>query len=485
MGITLKTASATSLAKVARHFDNVALSYDTFKKKNIYYYDTIKAFVRRNVRPQSKVLEVGCATGEILACVQPAQGVGIDLSPKLIDIAAKKFPQYRFLNTSLEDFPATEKFDYIILVDVIHHVHDVMTVFEKIHALCHERTKVIVTVINPWWEPVLRVLEKLKIKMPDMPLNYFERRTVRTVMDLLDFSVTQMGTLLLVPFYIPLFSYLANTIGVRLPGFNKLSFVQYMIIQPMAKNTTDLGMGCSVVIPCYNEEGNIVEAIERIPAMGKGTEIIVVNDGSKDRTAERVRGLQNKYSNLKLIDYSPNEGKGAAVKKGFDAATQEIVMILDADMTVVPEELPRFFDPLNKGLCRFVNGTRFLYPKENQSMRFLNQLGNKMFSLIVSFIINQNLTDTLCGTKALYKKDYKSIRMGQDRWGDYDLILGSAKMGNRILEVPVHYMSRKAGQSKMQSFRHTVHLLKVCLFWFHDFAFVPEKPAKRLPDKSS
>ncbi len=460
---------------VERHFDNVAPEYDNWKKKNAYYYDTIKAFVRRNVRPESKVLEIGCATGEILHATRPAHGVGIDISSKLIKIASKKFPKYTFTHTSIESFESDEKFDYIILVDVIHHVYDIMTVFEEIYKFCHPQTKIIITVINPWWEPVLKVMEKFEAKAPDMLLNYFERRNIGRILELLNFSVVQMGCLLLFPKNIPILSYLANSIGVKLWGINKLSFVQHMTVQPTAENKTDLGFGCSVVIPCYNEEGNIVEAIKRVPPMGKRTEIIVVNDGSSDRTAELVRELQQENPDLKLIDYSPNRGKGNAIKAGFESATEEVIMILDADMTVAPEELPRFFDPLNKGLCQFVNGTRLVYPREDASMRFLNQLGNKVFCLLMTFITGQTLTDTLCGTKAMYKKDFKSIKMGLDKWGDFDLLFGAAKMGNRILEVPVHYKSRKAGVSKMKSLEHGLHLLRACFLGFRELIFIPRR----------
>jgi len=281
--------------------------------------------------------------------------------------------------------------------------------------------------------------------------------------------------MLLFPKRIPLLSYLANSFGVRIWGINRLSSAQYMIIQPTAKNENDLKLGCSVIIPCYNEQDNVEEAISRIPKIGKETEIIVVNDGSTDSTAQKVKDLQNKFSNLKLVDYSPNRGKGYAVKKGFEAAAHEVIMILDADISTPPEELPRFFDPLNKGICQFVNGTRMVYPMQEQAMRTLNLFGNKIFGYIMSFIAQQNLTDTLCGTKAMYRSDLKRIRWGLDKWGDFDLLFGAARMGNKIMEVPVHYMSRKSGESKMKSFRHGLHLLNACLKGFRHLIFIPHR----------
>ncbi|MCR4336927.1 MAG: bifunctional class I SAM-dependent methyltransferase/glycosyltransferase family 2 protein [Candidatus Omnitrophica bacterium] len=458
---------------VRAHFDSIAHDYDKWKKKNAYYYQNVKAFVTRNVRPGSRVLEVGCGTGEVLASIKPSYGVGIDISPEMIQRATEKFPQYKFFAGPVEEFSTEEKFDFIVMVDVVDHVYDVMDVFQSLLRLCHAETKIILTTINPWWDPILSFMEKFGAKMPEGPHNFLEIDDIKRIIELVNFSVNYSGYLLLFPKYIPILSYLANTIGVRLPGIRKLSSAQYMVIQPTPSPSTNLGLGCSVIIPCYNEEGNIEKGIRRIPSMGKHTEIIVVNDGSKDRTADVVKGLQKEFSNLRLIEYFPNHGKGYAVDQGFKAATQEVVMILDADLSVPPEELPRFFVPLNQARCQFVNGTRMVYPMEKQAMRTLNLFGNKIFGMIMGFITNQYLTDTLCGTKAFYKKDYQYISMGFDRWGDFDLLFGAAKLGNKILEIPVHYKSRTAGDSKMKTFQHALHLLGACIRGFKELVFVP------------
>jgi len=453
---------------VSAHFDAIAAEYDRWKEKNAYYYQSIISFLKKNIPAGSSVLEIGCATGDILNSVAPERGVGLDVSAKMIEIARKKYPAYRFEAVPVENFACDEKFDYIIMVDLLDHVHDIAEVFRSVHKSCKPTTRIIATTINPWWSPVLDLMEKLKAKMPEGPHNFVERRNLSEMMEFLDFSINYTGYLLLFPKRIPLLSFLANTIGTRVWPFNKFSSVHYMVLKPLPENRTDLGMGCSVVIPCYNEAGNIAEAVKRVPEMGSGTEIIVVSDGSTDRTADIVRDMQKDMPNLRLIDYSPNHGKGYAVKQGFDAATREVVMVLDADMTVRPEALPEFFDPLNKGLCEFTNGTRMVYPMENQSMRFLNLLGNKVFGLVMTFLTGQHITDTLCGTKALYREDYKRIEMGRDKWGDFDLLFGAAASGSKIIEIPVHYMARKADLSKMKTFSHGLHLAKVCVRGFRE-----------------
>ena len=222
---------------------------------------------------------------------------------------------------------------------------------------------------------------------------------------------------------------------------------------------------CSVIVPCYNEKGNVESCVERVPRMGSSTEIVFVDDGSSDGTSQKVRDCMKLREDIdvRLVTYSPNHGKGFAVRKGFNAARSDVVMILDADLAVPPEELPGFFEILSTGKAGFANGTRFVHPMEPGAMRRLNRIGNRIFSLLFSCILGQRISDTLCGTKALFRKDYESIEMGECPWGDFDLLIGAGRLGLQIREVPVHYKKRVAGESKMHAFRHGWQLLKVCL----------------------
>lgn len=226
-------------------------------------------------------------------------------------------------------------------------------------------------------------------------------------------------------------------------------------------------VSCSVIIPCYNEELNIKECIERVPELGKQTEIIVVDDGSTDNTAKIVRDVCDiGDKSVNLISYTKNKGKGVATRIGFDHASGDILMILDADMTVPPEELVLFFNLLTKTKAEFANGTRMVYPLEGQAMKTLHIIGNKIFSKIFTWLLSQHITDTLCGTKALFKTDYNKIKMNNGSWPDFDLLFGGAELGLRIIEVPVHYKERLRGESKMRTFKHGLLLLKMCLWGF-------------------
>ena len=468
----------TSIMKrhlIESHFDAIAQNYDFWKQKNAYYYDTIRTFIARSIPEGSRVFEIGCGTGEILASMKPGVGFGVDISAEMVKIAKEKYPQYTFIHSAIEDFQLDETFDYIIMVDVIDHVCDILKVFENVHQFCHPTTRIILTTANPWWDPILSIAEKLGAKMPEGPHNFIEKSNLSAMIDMMDYSVSYSGYLLLLPKYIPIISYLTNSLGVRLWPIKKLSCVQYMIIQPMARNEVSLGLKCSVIVPCYNEEDNIEEAVRGIPQMGKETEIIVVNDGSTDGTTTIIKSLQREYNNLKLIEYEPNCGKGYAIQQGFKAATNEVLITFDADMSVPHDELPRFFNMLDKGICQFVNGSRMIYPIESQAMRTLGLFGNKLFSLILSFIIQQNITDTLCGTKALYKKDFERMRWGLDKRGNFDLLFEAAMIGNKIMEIPIHYQARQSGERKSKTFLHGLQLLKACVQGFRKLVLDPKR----------
>jgi glycosyltransferase involved in cell wall biosynthesis len=214
----------------------------------------------------------------------------------------------------------------------------------------------------------------------------------------------------------------------------------------------------SVIIPCYNEEGNVEECIRRVPELPYSYEIIVVDDGSKDRTTEFARRVNRK--GLKVIRYEKNGGKGHAVRTGIENAEGEIVVIQDADMATQPEEIPQVVEPIIEGRADFVNATRLTYPMERGAMRGVHVLGNKIFALMVSALVRKRLTDTLCGFKAFRKKDLDG-KLKEDSWPDFELLIKAKKNGMRIAEVPIHYNARRAGKSKMKTFRHGYKMFRM------------------------
>lgn len=230
---------------------------------------------------------------------------------------------------------------------------------------------------------------------------------------------------------------------------------------------------CSIIIPCFNEEDNVEGTVKQVPKIGKFTEIIIVDDGSTDKTVEKAKKLQKKYPNLKIVSYKPNKGKAYAVSSGFKAAKGDILMIWDADRTVPAEELPLFYNALSNNTGQFANGTRMVYVMEKQAMKLLNTIGNAFFGWLYSWILGNRITDTLCGTKALWRRDAKKIEIGKEPWGDFDLLFGAAKLKLKIVEIPVHYKARVAGESKMRPFQYALRIGQMSLRGIWEFKLRP------------
>jgi len=241
----------------------------------------------------------------------------------------------------------------------------------------------------------------------------------------------------------------------------------------MVTTTTLNDETVTVVIPCRNEKGNVEAAILRLPELSRQMEIIFVEGHSSDGTWEEIERVRTTYSCLDIKALrQTGEGKGDAVRTAFEVAKGDILIILDADLTVPPEDLPKFVEVISSGQGEYVNGSRLIYGMEEQAMRFLNLLANHLFALVFTFLLNQKITDTLCGTKALSRKNYRKISENReyfgdfDPFGDFDLIFGASKLNLKIVEVPVRYASRRYGSTQISRFKHGTLLFRMVLFAF-------------------
>jgi len=484
----------TNTKTLAERFDLHAEERDRWKAKNRYYHESIEKLCRTFVPPGSRVLELGCSTGDLLAALRPNTqwSLGIDLSPRTVEIARRKYPDLKFGVGDAErlDLPAGTTFDFIVASDVVGHLHDLYATFRGLHRICHPKTRLLVTYYNFLWEGILEMAERIGFKMPQRYQNWLGMADLENLFSLCDFAVELRGTALLLPKRVPILSDFVNSVGPRMMGLRHLCLVQYFVAQvaPPPRRNNDLSV--SVIVPCRNEVGNIAEAVETIPAMGRHTEIIFVDGNSTDGTVEKIEEAIERYrgvKDIKLIHQVSSDaertagekvdrmlklGKGDAVRKGFDAATGDIVMILDADLTVAPEDLPRFVEVLAEGKAEFVNGSRLVYPMEDESMRFVNLTGNKAFSLAFSWLLGQPLKDTLCGTKVLFKRDYERIKANRsyfgkfDPFGDFDLLFGAARLGLKIVDMPIRYARRTAGVSKVRVLSHGLLLVRMSVIGF-------------------
>jgi ubiquinone/menaquinone biosynthesis C-methylase UbiE len=467
-------------ASLVEYFNRQAPERDRWKRKNRYYHESIERLCRFHVPPGSSVLEIGCGTGDLLNALEPTRGVGVDISPAMVKIAAKKYPHLTFIAGDAEALPLSGKFDYVILSDVVGFLPDVQRAFEQLRNVTHQRTRVIITCFNYLWEPVLRWGEKLRMKMPQPEQNWLNLTDLENLLVLADYEVIRRKYKLLLPKKVPLLSPLCNKILCNLPIFWKMSLVQLLVAKEIGVPRSDREFTCSVIVPCRNEKGNIRNAIRRLPPLGRHTEIVFIEGNSSDGTEEEIRHTMAAYPevDIRLILQGEGRGKGDAVRKGFAAATRDILMILDADLTVPPEDLPKFLAALVSGKGEFINGSRLVYPMEGEAMRFLNTLGNKFFSRAFTYLLEQRFKDTLCGTKVLFRNDYERIAAGRhyfgdfDPFGDFDLIFGASKLDLKIVEVPIRYRGRTYGTTQISRFRHGWLLLKMCVFALRKIKFV-------------
>lgn len=443
--------------------DGLAETYDYWHSRNRYYYQEIESFCKGLIPPKSRTLEIGCGTGDLLYRVAGKEGVGIDISPRMVEIAAKKYPDGRWLLADIEHLEEGQPYDYMILSNLLEFVPDLWSFFTEVKKHTHPETRLVILTTNPLWEPMMYLGACLRLRSPETIRNYITRRDLVNILELLGYEVTASGFRLFLPKKIPFFSFWMNKILPRIPVINNLCALQFIVAKPERKGKEVRDLSCSVIIPCFNEAENIEECVRRIPPMGTLTEVIVVDDGSSDGTGERAKKVIDPEKEIRVISYRPNKGKSAAVRTGMEASRGDVIMILDADMSVMPEELPRFFQILSEERAEFVNGTRMVYPMESGAMKFLNFMGNKLFGILLSFIMEQRNTDTLCGTKAFFKRHFHTFFVkGTDAWGDFELLFEATRKRLKMVELPIHYKIREKGKSKMKPFRHGFSILKTC-----------------------
>ncbi|MBI5740385.1 MAG: glycosyltransferase [Nitrospirae bacterium] len=461
------------------YFDSVAAERKKWKKRWAYYQKELEKYLRFLIPPGSSVLEVGCGTGELLAGLDTGRGVGIDISPRMIDAAGKNYPHLEFQVGDLENLQVKEKFDYVVLDETIGYVEDIQLAFTELQKVCGPETRLIVVYYNYLWEPVLKFAERMSLRMKRPLKHWLPLDDISNLLYLSEFEVIKKGYRFLLPVYVPFISVLFNKFLANMPFFWKLSVNEVLIARPVERRKSPDEVTCSVIVPCRNEKGNIEQAVSRIPDMGAHTEIIFVEGHSQDGTLAECERVKDKYASRDItVLVQDGKGKGDAVRKGFSQAKNDVLMILDADLTVPPEDLPKFFDAIARGKGEFINGSRLVYQMEKQAMRFLNLLGNKFFSRAFTYLLEQRIRDTLCGTKVLWREDYNKIIAGReyfgdfDPFGDFDLLFGAAKLNLKIVEIPIKYRDRTYGTTQISRFRHGLLLLRMTFFAMWKIKFI-------------
>jgi len=453
-------------ARIA-HWDTVAIKQDSWLGLGSWYHSRLEEIYRFHVNPNQHILEVGCADGSLLAALKPARGVGVDFSPEMIRRARQLHPELEFIQADAHNLlDLHETFDVIILSDLVNDLWDVQRVFEQIRPLCTERTRLILNFYSRLWQTPLNIARNLNLATSNLSQNWLTREDMHGLLLLAGFEPIRLTQEILWP--LPLGG-LANRLLVRFWPFQHLAISNFMIARPAPERIKEPRV--SIIIPARNESGNIKAIFSRTPQMGRETELIFVEGHSKDDTYAAIqREIETNPSTPSLLLRQTGIGKADAVRLGFSKAKGDVLMILDADLTVPPEDLPRFYEALVSGKGEFINGVRLVYPMEKEAMRTLNFLGNKFFSLAFSWLLGQPIKDTLCGTKVLWKKDYERIAANRsyfgdfDPFGDYDLIFGAAKLNLKIIDLPIRYRERTYGSTNISRWKHGMLLMRMVIF---------------------
>ncbi len=459
------------------YFESIANSRKKWKKRNQFYHSYIEFYFSFLIPQNSSVLEIGCGTGELLHAVKPSYGVGIDLSENMLLIARNQFPDLHFIHGDIEEIHIDQTFDYIILSDLVTSLWDVQKVIQNIKKFTTPKTRVVISFYNYLWEPLLRMGEYIGLKKKQPIQNWLSLNDIENLLELEGFQMIKANKKILFPKYIPILNFIFNKIIGNLPLINQLCLINFVIARSVSESPKEYSV--SIIIPARNEKGNIENAVKRLPAFGISQEIIFVEGNSSDQTFEEMLSVQNKYSekNINVIKQS-GKGKGNAVREGFDIAKGDIFMILDADLTTPPEDLPKFYNAIRNNQGEFINGCRLVYPMEKQAMRTLNLIANKFFGVYFTYLLGQRLKDTLCGTKVLTKDAYQKIVANRsyfgdfDPFGDFDLLFGAAKLNLKITEIIVRYKDREYGSTQISRFKHGWLLIKMSTFAAKKIKFI-------------
>lgn len=462
------------------HWDATAKKLDKWSGLGRYYHRRITEIFQYLVPPGQRVIEVGCSQGDLLAALKPVYGVGLDYSGEMVRRAQKLYPDLEFIQADAHFIDLNQKFDFIILSDLVNDLWDVQKVLQQVMKLATPHSRIIINTYSRFWELPLSIVRRLHLAKPLLLQNWLSVEDIGGLLTLAGFELIRHWEEIIWPLPTPLIDKLMNRLLVKIWPFRILALTHFIVAKPRLNlDVHAKELSVSVIVPVRNEAGNIDDIFKRVPEMGGRTELVFVEGDSQDGTYEAVQNARNTFQDrqCKLLKQE-GIGKGDAVRMGFSHASGEILMILDGDMTVPPEDLTRFYEALCLGKGEFINGVRLIYPMEKEAMRFLNLVGNKFFSLAFTWLLGQPIKDTLCGTKVLWKEDYERIAQNRsyfgdfDPFGDFDLLFGAAKLNLKIIEMPIRYRERIYGSTNISRWKHGWMLLRMVFFAARRIKFI-------------
>jgi hypothetical protein len=418
----------------------------------------------------ASVLQIGSEFGFLLTKLNGSKKTGIEKNQAAIQYARANNQGCVFIEGDYTEWTPKEVPEYVVISDTLNDVGDVQAVLEKVRSYSNPETRLVITFYSALWRPVLAIASLLGMRSAQnsRPQNWLTKQDLWNMLELSNWETIRTEARILCPIYIPIVSLLLNR-GIA-PLLSFLCLSNIVIARPR-KSLATKPQSVSVVIPARNEAGNIPAAVSRTPQMGEWTELIFIEGNSTDNTWEAIQRVKAENPDLRIkIGQQTGRGKGDAVRMGFNIAEGDVLMILDADLTVPPEDLPKFYNALSSGACEFANGSRLVYPMDKMAMQFLNLCANKFFGIAFSWILSQQVKDTLCGTKVILRKNYLKIAGNRsyfgdfDPFGDFDLLFGANKLNLKIRDIPVRYRERTYGTTNISRWKHGVLLFRMLEF---------------------
>jgi ubiquinone/menaquinone biosynthesis C-methylase UbiE len=461
------------------HWDAVTIKAQGHKGLGGYYHRRLMEVFGFHIPTASSILEIGCGSGDLLAGVASAFNVGIDFSCKAIAQAHLNHPQCHFLLADGHSLPLAGSFDVIILSDLLNDVFDVQALLNEVRRLCHPETRILINSYSRVWQLPLWLAEKTGAAKANLPQNWLTPEDIHNLAGLADLEVVRHWLEVVLPVNIPLLSSFCNKFLARLWPFNTLGLTNCYLVRPLPPHLEKHPYSVSILIPARNEAGNIPDVFRRLAPFGRALELIFVEGHSNDDTWKVIQSEVKKHPEFACRTLQQTgTGKADAVRAGFEIASGDILMILDADLTVPPEYLERFYQAMATHKGEFINGVRLVYPMPRESMQFFNFIGNKFFSLAFTWLLGQPVKDTLCGTKVLFREDYQRIAANRedfgdfDPFGDFDLLFGAARLGLKIVDIPIRYQERTYGSTNISRYRHGALLVKMMFFAARRLKFI-------------
>ncbi len=450
-----------SLDDRRQYFDQLASKRSRDARRHaVLYRDRIR-WLKSLIPEDASVIDLGCGIGTVLSALPQAHKVGIDFSEKMIE-KAKADTSSTYDVDTVGALHHSQKHEYVLLLDTINYVPDVQIALEDIRKkLCEDRTRLVITTFNFLWSPIFKVGEWLHIKTRFPAQNWLSYHALENMLSLAGFEVVEHSGRILCPVSIPLIAGFFNRFIATLPVFQRLCMIQTIIARPIPLQHPEHSV--TVLSAVRNEKGNVRQIINAMPQFGTKTELLFIEGHSNDGTWEEIQQAILEYNGPLTIRglKQPGRGKGDALHHGIRESTGDVLVIYDGDYTVHPSELPKLYHALVAGKAECVNASRLMYPMRGEAMPALNLLGNKIFSMMFSWLFGQKIVDVLSPVKAFYRSDYPRMTTRMDPFGDFDVFLGVARQHRKIRETPVHYMERSYGTTKLSPFGHGWLLTKM------------------------